>query len=1530
MSSFKLPPDPSTATITSYELWKKDANVWKQLTDVPIAKQGLALQYACRGNERIHEAVMAIDEDKVKCDDGFKNVIDTLDNLFKIDKKDAELKAYNEFETIYRKDGQTMADFILEFDRVLNKTKSHGNTMSENLLGLKLMRASNLTRTQQQMIKASTKEIKYTEVQDLMKRMFGETTGTSGASNNEIETSVTIKQEPIFKASHSENICTCGSVNKNQSHQHEEETDSDESEEEILFGYSKQRKQDKKFKRYQEGRTQETYQKQDRNFKKGKNPLDSQGKITKCNICESINHYANKCPDREDRYSKEERGKEGGYFQVTLFESDWDDVNGKDKVNELIFETIGAAIIDCGASKTVCGKNWLETYLELLTPEETDKVKYTPSSNVYKFGIGSCRAYTTARIPIVVGSKKVFLETDVVNEHLPLLVSKASLKRASAKLDTEKDIIQLLGEPIELINTQSGHYAIPLCTKKALLNTINNSQTQNKVTFISRMENMTKHDMATKLHRQFAHPPVDKLVKLIAQSEISDKDGLKEELEAVTEACEVCRRYKRPLPRPVVALPTSSSFNEVVALDIKFYHGTPLLHLIDSCTRFSATRVLRNKEAGVVIASIFEMWISIFGPPGMFVSDNGTEFANEKFRNMGEAFNIRVSTTAAESPWSNGVCERYNQVIGEMLDKIVEEVDCPLSVAVAWATNAKNSLHNVHGFSPAQLVFGYNPILPSVQHNKPPALASPDTYSEIISQNLIAMKKAREAFIHSESSERIRRALNHNTRTYSNVKYITGDKVYFKRSDENRWHGPATVIGQEGQYVLLRNQSSWIRVHPCRLQLIEQTETDICKNKDTLETVADLSHSDDERDDRDPETKNEENKALNSNASLIEVETANTSEPTTVEITSEEDGMEPENNSVSIIQKDASSLEEFSAKTTELDKSTHLKRTDKKKNKNTQKKELLFKDILKPGIEICFKPKEQREWIEGTLIGKYGKASGKTPNGWNVMVDQKIEYIDFDKEISEVTVKNKLIEPEPASSDIEVTKLIESEPASSDIEEIYTSLEFTSQLDTQISEAKNRELKVWKDKSVYEEVENDNFDLISLKWVVKPKIIEGVHSVKARLVARGCQELVDVRRDSPVCTKDSIRLALLIMTTKKWSLCSLDIKSAFLNNSNPNRDIYVKPPKEAGTKRVWLLKKTIYGLHDASRAWYLRLHKELIELGFSVSNIDPALFFYFKDNILHGILALYVDDLLYSGEQYVQNRVKELNDKFTIGCYQQGAFKYVGSDLIQAPDKSITIDQNSYIKNLKSIPIENFDLSLDTPIPEELKESLRSLSGQLNWAASVSRPDVSYQACQISTVVNNATMRDIHNANKAVRYLINNPVNILVPCFSSLEDLYLEIYADAALGNLPDGASQGGYVILVTDGFRHVPVSWSSHKLKRVARSTLTAETLAMVDAIDDGIHFATKLAEAVSISQKPLKIVCFTDSHSLCDAAHTSNIVGEKRLKIELGVIRECIKNGKIELRWVDTKGQLADSLTKFGASTCFLRQVMRRASIN
>ena len=178
-----------------------------------------------------------------------------------------------------------------------------------------------------------------------------------------------------------------------------------------------------------------------------------------------------------------------------------------------------------------------------------------------------------------------------------------------------------------------------------------------------------------------------------------------------------------------------------------------------------------------------------------FLSDNGGEFSNDTLREMNEKLNVETKTTAGESPFSNGIEERHNKVLFEAFSKTLEEVSCEPEVALAWALSAKNSLQNHCGFTQNQLVFGHNVNTPSLLTDKLPAL-EPTTSSEIIQKNMNALHSARKNFIQAENSEKIRRALRHQVRTYADEVYENGEKVYYKRKDHKGWKGPGIVLGR--------------------------------------------------------------------------------------------------------------------------------------------------------------------------------------------------------------------------------------------------------------------------------------------------------------------------------------------------------------------------------------------------------------------------------------------------------------------------------------------------------------------------------------------------------------------------------------------------------------------------------------------------------------------------------------------------------------------------------------------------------------
>ena len=80
--------------------------------------------------------------------------------------------------------------------------------------------------------------------------------------------------------------------------------------------------------------------------------------------------------------------------------------------------------------------------------------------------------------------------------------------------------------------------------------------------------------------------------------------------------------------QPLVGLSPASEFNETVAMDLRQYGDGIIIHLIDVCTKFSSATFVSNKKPSTIVNAIVKIWISVYGTPIKFLSDNGEEFAN--------------------------------------------------------------------------------------------------------------------------------------------------------------------------------------------------------------------------------------------------------------------------------------------------------------------------------------------------------------------------------------------------------------------------------------------------------------------------------------------------------------------------------------------------------------------------------------------------------------------------------------------------------------------------------------------------------------------------------------------------------------------------------------------------------------------------------------------------------------------------------------------------------------------------------------
>ena len=58
-------------------------------------------------------------------------------------------------------------------------------------------------------------------------------------------------------------------------------------------------------------------------------------------------------------------------------------------------------------------------------------------------------------------------------------------------------------------------------------------------------------------------------------------------------------------------------------------------------------------------------------------------------------------------------------------------------------------------------------------------------------------------------------ALAHSTTGSGDIKYITRGHVYYKQADSKERHDPAFMLRQDRQQLLIKNRSSYVRVHLC-------------------------------------------------------------------------------------------------------------------------------------------------------------------------------------------------------------------------------------------------------------------------------------------------------------------------------------------------------------------------------------------------------------------------------------------------------------------------------------------------------------------------------------------------------------------------------------------------------------------------------------------------------------------------------------------------------------------------------------------
>jgi transposase InsO family protein len=465
---------------------------------------------------------------------------------------------------------------------------------------------------------------------------------------------------------------------------------------------------------------------------------------------------------------------------------------------------------------------------------------------------------------------------------------------------------------------------------------------------------------------------------------------------------------------------------------------------------------------------------------------------------------------------------------------------------------------------------------------------------------------------------------------------------------------------------------------------------------------------------------------------------------------------------------------------------------------------------------------------------------------------------------------------------------------------------------------------------------NNTWDLVDLppgrkavksKWVFKLKS-DGRY--RARLVAKGFTQIPGIDYDetfSPVARFESIRLLLALAALEDWEIHQLDVKSAFLNGVL-DEEIYMEQPQGfiivGQETKVCRLKKAIYGLKQASRAWNKQFHGVLIGLGFTRTYSDAGIYVYHRregDGPL--FVILYVDDITILGasSEAVKRLKSDLAKRYEITDLGEIA-SYLGVRITRDRSrKRIEIDQSGYIKDI----IDRFGMAdanpHNTPLPAGAETHLikydgeasqsdikdyQSLIGSLLYVQIGTRPDISFAVSRLAQYAANPSPQHLRLAKYVLSYLLGS-VDTRV-CYDGADGDGLQGYSDSSLGDQTDDRhSTSGYVYLLANG----AISWTSRRQHTVAQSTTEAEYMAMTDAANQAAWYRNILSELGYSIDDPIPI--HGDNKGAIDLA-LNPVTGRrsKHIDIKHHAIREYVENDQVSLIRTPTTEMIADGFTK------------------
>ena len=398
----------------------------------------------------------------------------------------------------------------------------------------------------------------------------------------------------------------------------------------------------------------------------------------------------------------------------------------------------------------------------------------------------------------------------------------------------------------------------------------------------------------------------------------------------------------------------------------------------------------------------------------------------------------------------------------------------------------------------------------------------------------------------------------------------------------------------------------------------------------------------------------------------------------------------------------------------------------------------------------------------------------------------------------------------------------------------------------------------------------------------------------------------------------------------------IDIVTAFLE-PHLDKEIYMKCPegydKCDPNRHCLLLLKTIYGLVQSARRWFLKVVEIFEGLGFKQNRADPCLFTLRRDGMVIYI-CVYVDDFYMVGHtELIEWTTSKLEKILTIKIPKEDEDDYLSCKLRKI-EEGFIVKQPHLIKNLRNtflahvskkqrymtpgtphkgiIRPKEEERSSDIMLSANDQSKYRTGVGMLLFLVKHSRPDLSNSVRELSKVMDGATMaaqKELHRVIKFALDTSNRGLKISpTTMMEGTNEVELKAYTDSEYSGDPDNRiSVSGMIIFLQNS----PVMWRSKAQRSVTLSTAEAEYVALSEATADVI-FLKQVLEEMGLTVK-LPISVYVDNVGAMFMVENPSTTGRaKHVNIRYHFVREYVRDGIIKVEFVRSGENLADGFTK------------------